>query len=67
MGRGGKLDGMVLGEGGRVTAKEYLRQLKTLDCLIKAKELEKERLISLAEKVSVSLSEKVQGGSGGVT
>ena len=50
-----------------MTAKEYLGQLKTLDCLIKAKELEKERLISLAEKVSVSLSEKVQGGSGGGT
>ena len=50
-----------------MTAKEYLRQLKTLDCLIKAKELEKERLMALAEKVSVSLSEKVQGGSGGGT
>ena len=48
-----------------MTAKEYLRQLKTLDCLIKAKELEKERLMALAGKVSVSLSEKVQGGSGG--
>ena len=48
-----------------MTAKEYLRQLKTLDCLIKAKELEKERLMALAGKVSVSLSEKVQGGTGG--
>jgi len=48
-----------------VTAKEYLRQLKTLDCLIKAKELEKEKLMALAGKVSVSLSEKVQGGTGG--
>jgi hypothetical protein len=50
-----------------MTAKEYLRQLKMLDCLIKAKELEKERLMALAGKVSVSLSEKVQGGSGGGT
>lgn len=50
-----------------MTAKEYLRQLKTLDCLIKAKELEKERLMALAGKVSVSLSEKVQGGGSGGT
>ena len=48
-----------------MTAKEYLRQLKTLDCLIKAKELEKARLKELATKVSVNLSEKVQGGTGG--
>lgn len=58
---------MVLGEGGRVTAKEYLRQLKTLDCLIKAKELEKERLDDLATKISVNLSERVQGGGNGGT
>ena len=50
-----------------MTAKEYLRQLKTLDCLIKAKELEKERLDDLATKISVNLSERVQGGgSGGI-
>lgn len=48
-----------------MTAKEYLRQLKTLDNAINAKLLEKERLMALAGKVSVSLSEKVQGGSGG--
>ena len=48
-----------------MTAKEYLRQLKTLDCLIKAKELEKARLKEPATKVSVNLSEKVQGGTGG--
>ena len=58
---------MVLGGGGRVTAKEYLRQLKTLDCLIKAKELEKERLDDLATKISVNLSERVQGGGNGGT
>nr|DAV17698.1 MAG TPA: Protein of unknown function (DUF1492) [Caudoviricetes sp.] len=50
-----------------MTAKEYLRQLKTLDCLIKAKELEKERLDELTTKTSVNLSEKVQGGGSGGT
>ena len=50
-----------------MTAKEYLRQLKTLDRLIKAKELEKERLDDLATKISVNLSERVQGGGNGGT
>lgn len=50
-----------------MTAKEYLRQLKTLDCLIKAKELEKERIRALATKVTSNLGERVQGGgSGGI-
>lgn len=48
-----------------MTAKEYLGQLKTLDCLIKAKELEKARLDDLATKTSVNLSERVQGGGSG--
>ena len=65
MGRGGKLDGVVLGEGGRVTAKEYLRQLKTLDNMINAKLLERERIRALSEKVTVPQSEKVQCSSGG--
>lgn len=50
-----------------MTAEEYLRQLKTLDCLIKAKELEKERLDDLTTKTSVNLYERVQGGGGGGT
>ena len=50
-----------------MTAKEYLRQLKMLDCLIKAKELEKARLDDLTTKTSVSLSERVQGGGSGGT
>lgn len=50
-----------------MTAEEYLRQLKTLDCLIKAKELEKERLDDLTTKTSVNLSERVQGGGSGGT
>ena len=50
-----------------MTAKEDLRQLKTLDCLIKAKELEKARLDDLTTKTSVNLSERVQGGSSGGT
>lgn len=45
-----------------MTAKEYLRQLKTLDNVINAKLLEKERLEALATKVTSDLSEKVQGG-----
>lgn len=49
-----------------MTAKEYLRQLKTLDNLINAKLLEKERTRALATKVTSNLSERVQGsGSGG--
>ena len=40
-----------------MTAKEYLRQLKTLDCLIKAKELEKERLETMATKITLPLSD----------
>ncbi|PZW97424.1 hypothetical protein [Lachnoanaerobaculum umeaense] len=64
MGRGGKLDGMVLGGGKRVTAKEYLRQLKTLDNMINAKLLERERIQALATKVTVSNSERVQSGGG---
>ena len=50
-----------------MTAKEYLRQLKTLDNLINAKLLEKERIRALATKVTSNLSERVQGGgSGGI-
>ena len=50
-----------------MTAKEYLRQLKTLDNIISAKLLEKERIEALATKVTNNLSEKVQGGgSGGI-
>lgn len=48
-----------------MTAKEYLRQLKTLDNMINAKLLERERIQALATKVTVSNSEKVQGGGGG--
>ena len=49
-----------------MTAKEYLRQLKTLDNIINAKLLEKERMRALATKVTSSLGERVQsGGSGG--
>jgi RNA polymerase, sigma-24 subunit, ECF subfamily len=48
-----------------VTAKEYLRQLKTLDCLIKAKLLEKERIRALSTKVTAGNKERVQGGSSG--
>ena len=50
-----------------MTAKEYLRQLKTLDNVINAKLLEKERMRALATKVTSNLSERVQGGgSGGI-
>ena len=50
-----------------MTAKEYLRQLKTLDNVINAKLLEKERIRALATKVTSNLSERVQGsGSGGI-
>ena len=48
-----------------MTAKEYLRQLKTLDNLINAKLLEKERIRALATKVTSNLSERVQGGGFG--
>ena len=48
-----------------MTAKEYLRQLKTLDNMINAKLLERERIRALSEKVTVSQSEKVQCSSGG--
>ena len=44
-----------------MTAKEYLRQLKTLDNMINAKLLEKERVRALATRVSTNLTEKVQG------
>lgn len=47
-----------------MTAKEYLRQLKTLDNVINAKLLEKERIRALATKVTSNLSERVQGGGG---
>nr|DAS01753.1 MAG TPA: Protein of unknown function (DUF1492) [Caudoviricetes sp.] len=53
---------MVLGGVGIMTAKEYLRQLKTLDNVINAKLLEKERMRALATRVSTNLTEKVQGG-----
>lgn len=36
-----------------MTAKEYLRQLKTLDNVINAKLLEKERIRALADRKSV--------------
>ena len=50
-----------------MTAKEYLRRLKTLDNVINAKLLEKERIRALATKVTSNLSERVQGsGSGGI-
>lgn len=50
-----------------MTAKEYLQQLKTLDNVINAKLLEKERIRALATKVTSNLSERVQGGgSGGI-
>ena len=50
-----------------MTAKEYLRQLKTLDNVINAKLLEKERIRALATKVTSNLGERVQGsGSGGI-
>ena len=50
-----------------MTAKEYLRQLKTLDNLINAKLLEKERIRALSTKVTSNLGERVQGsGSGGI-
>nr|DAU25610.1 MAG TPA: Protein of unknown function (DUF1492) [Caudoviricetes sp.] len=44
-----------------MTAKEYLRQLKTLDNMITAKLLERERIRALATRVSTNLTEKVQG------
>lgn len=44
-----------------MTAKDYLRQLKTLDNMINAKLLERERVRALATRVSTSLTEKVQG------
>lgn len=50
-----------------MTAKEYLRQLKTLDNLINAKLLEKERIRALSTKGTSNLGERVQGGgSGGI-
>ena len=50
-----------------MTAKEYLRQLKTLDNMLKAKFLEQERLDALTTKVNAGLGERVQGGgSGGI-
>ena len=42
-----------------MTAKEYLSQLKTLDNMIKAKLLEKERMAAFSERVQC-------GGSGGI-
>ena len=48
-----------------MTAKEYLRQLKTLDNVINAKLLEKERIRALATKVTSNLGERVQGGGFG--
>nr|DAD69054.1 MAG TPA: Protein of unknown function DUF722 [Siphoviridae sp. ctFiA6] len=48
-----------------MTAKEYLRQLKTLDNMINAKLLEKERVRTMGEKVTTSFLEKVQGGEAG--
>ena len=47
-----------------MTAKEYLRQLKYLDNRINAKLLEREQIRAIAEKTTVSLSEKVQTSSG---
>lgn len=46
-----------------MTAKEYLRQLKYLDNRINAKLLEREQIRTIAEKTTVSLSEKVQTSS----
>lgn len=46
-----------------MTAKEYLRQLKYLDNRINAKLLEREQIRAIAEKTTVSLSEKVQTSS----
>jgi hypothetical protein len=46
-----------------MTAKEYLRQLKYLDNRINAKLLEREQIRTMAEKTTVSLSEKVQTSS----
>ena len=48
-----------------MTAKEYLRQLKYLDNRINAKLLEREQIRTIAEKTTVSLSEKVQTSSSG--
>ena len=48
-----------------MTAKEYLRQLKTLDNMVNAKLLEKERIQALTTRVSVGSSERVQSGGGG--
>ena len=48
-----------------MTAKEFLCQLKTLDNMINAKLLEKERMRALTTKVTAGLSERVQGGGGG--
>ena len=50
-----------------MTAKEYLSQLKTLDNMIKAKLLEKERMAALTTKVNAGFSERVQGGGSGGT
>lgn len=47
-----------------MTAKEYLRQLKTIDNRINAKLLEKERVRTLGERVTTGLSERIQGGGG---
>ena len=47
-----------------MTAKEYLRQLKYLDNRINTKLLEREQIRAIAEKTTVSLSEKVQTSSG---
>lgn len=50
-----------------MTAKEYLRQLKTLDNVINAKLLERERIRALSTKVTAGNKERVQGGgSGGI-
>ena len=48
-----------------MTAKEYLRQLKYLDNRINSKLLEREQIRTIAEKTTVSLSEKVQTSSSG--
>ena len=48
-----------------MTAKEFLCQLKTLDNMINAKLLEKERMRALTTKVTAGLSERVKGGGGG--
>lgn len=44
-------------KGERVTAKEYLRQLRSLDILINAMQLEKERLFAMATRVNAPLSD----------